>query len=206
MKKLILIMAITALCGQMSACSQPSNSLKSEEISGETIDTTMDNEPTPILLTEQQRTFVADNNAFTLKFIKTANDEDRSGKSFIYSPLSITYVMSMVNAAAEGETERELEQTLGFHQGGIKAVNEFCKTLIDSLPKVDRQVQLNIANAIFVNKDYRLLKPYQKDMQKYYDALAESLDFASKKSLNHQRLVQQKDQRHDSLHPRRAKP
>ena len=67
----------------------------------------------------------------------------------------------------------------------IKAVNEFCKTLIDSLPKVDRQVQLNIANAIFVNKDYRLLKPYQKDMQKYYDALAESLDFASKKSLNH---------------------
>ena len=116
MKKLILIMAITALCGQMSACSQPLNSLKSEEISGETIDTTMDNEPSPILLTEQQRTFVADNNAFTLKFIKTVNDEDKSGKSFIYSPLSITYVMSMVNAAAEGETERELEQTLGFHQ------------------------------------------------------------------------------------------
>ena len=145
---------------------------------------TTDNKP-KIHLTEQQRTFVADNNAFTLKFIKTVNDEDKSGKSFIYSPLSITYVMSMVNAAAEGETERELEQTLGFHQGGIQAVNEFCKTLIDSLPKVDRQVQLNIANAIFVNKNYLLLKTYQKDMQKYYDALAESLDFASKKSLNH---------------------
>ena len=180
MKKLILIMALTALCGQMSAFSQPSNSLKSEENTY----TSLDNEPSPILLTEQQRTFVADNNAFTLKFIKTVNDEDQSGKSFIYSPLSITYVMSMVNAAAEGETERELEQTLGFHQGGIKAVNEFCKTLIDSLPKIDQKVQLNIANAIFVNKDYRLLKPYQKDMQNYYDALAESLDFASKKSLD----------------------
>lgn len=178
-------MAITALGSQMSACNQPSNSLKSEEITEDKIDTTMDNEPSPILLTEPQRTFVADNNAFTLKFLKTVNAEDRSSKSFIYSPLSITYVLSMVNAAAEGETERELEQTLGFRQGGIKAVNEFCKTLIDSLPKVDRQVQLNIANAIFVNKDYRLLKPYQKDMQKYYDALAESLDFASEKSLNH---------------------
>ena len=185
MKKLILIIAITALGSQMSACNQPSNSLKSEEITEDKIDTTMDNEPSPILLTEPQRTFVADNNAFTLKFLKTVNAEDRSGKSFIYSPLSITYVLSMVNAAAEGATERELEQTLGFRQGGIKAVNEFCKTLIDSLPKVDRQVQLNIANAIFVNKDYRLLKPYQKDMQKYYDALAESLDFASEKSLDH---------------------
>ena len=180
MKKLILIMALTALCGQMSAFSQPSNSLKNEENTY----TSMDNEPYEIHLTEQQQTFVADNNAFTLKFIKTVNDEDKSGKSFIYSPLSITYVLSMVNAAAEGATERELEQTLGFHQGGIKAVNEFCKTLIDSLPKIDQKVQLNIANAIFVNKDYRLLKPYQKDMQKYYDALAESLDFSSKKSLD----------------------
>ena len=185
MKKIVVFLAITALCSQISACNQPSNSLKSEEITEDIIDTTMDNEPSPILLTEPQRTFVADNNAFTLKFIKTVNDEDKSDKSFIYSPLSITYVLSMVNAAAEGATERELEQTLGFHQGGIQAVNEFCKTLIDNLPKVDRQVQLNIANAIFVNKGYRLLKPYQKDMQKYYDALAESLDFASEKSLNH---------------------
>ena len=181
MKKLILIIAITALGSQMSACSQPSNSLKSEENTY----TSLDNEPYEIHLSDQQQSFVAGNNAFTLKFLKTVNAEDRSGKSFIYSPLSITYVLSMVNAAAEGATERELEQTLGFRQGGIKAVNEFCKTLIDSLPKVDRQVQLNIANAIFVNKDYRLLKPYQKDMQKCYDALAESLDFASEKSLNH---------------------
>ena len=57
-----------------------------------------------IALTEQQKTFVADNNAFTLHFLKAVNDGDNSGKSFVYSPLSITYVLSMVNAASEGAT------------------------------------------------------------------------------------------------------
>ncbi|MBO7541631.1 MAG: serpin family protein, partial [Bacteroidales bacterium] len=111
------------------------------------------------------------------------NDADRSGKRFIYSPLSITYVLSMVNDAAEGTTEQELEQVLGFRQGGIQAANGFCKTLIDSLPKIDTSVQLNIANAIFVNKNYKLKATFKRDLRYYYDALAESHDFASPKTL-----------------------
>ena len=147
-------------------------------------ETISDTDPHPIHLSEQQRKFVTDNNAFTLKFLKTVNKEESNDKSFVYSPLSITYVLSMVNDAAEGATEKELEKVLGFGEGGIKAVNEFCKTLIDSLPQVDRQVQLHIANAIFVNHRYQLKEPFQVDMKKYYGALAEALDFTQKESLN----------------------
>ena len=153
------------------------------ESTEEKTDVVVDNEPHPIALTEQQREFVSDNNAFTLNFLKTVNAADKSGKSFIYSPLSITYVLSMVNDAAEGTTQKELEQTLGFRKGGIKEVNQFCKTLIDSLPMVDPQVQLHIANAIFVNKNSQLKSQFQKDMMDFYQAKAESLDFASDKSL-----------------------
>ena len=92
----------------------------------------------------------------------------------------------MVNDAAVGQTEQELEQTLGFHQGGIQAVNEYCKTLIDKLPKVDESVTLNIANAIFVNKNNATLKEqYQQEIQQYYDAKAEALDFKSPSTLDH---------------------
>ncbi|MBO6032955.1 MAG: serpin family protein [Prevotella sp.] len=142
-------------------------------------------EAQPMQLTEAQRVFVNDNNQFTLNFLKTVNDIDKSGKSFIYSPLSITYVLGMVNDAAVGETEKELEQTLGFHEGGIKAVNDYCKKLIDGLPKVDDKVTLNIANAIFVNKDYTLKPQFEQDTQTYYDAKAESLDFSSPQTLGH---------------------
>ncbi|MBR5029461.1 MAG: serpin family protein [Bacteroidales bacterium] len=186
MKHILLLLAVAAVSTVLASCSQNANaSAKNFEtgIIEETTESIAEAEPYEIRLSEQQQTFVNDNNAFTLKFLKTVNDEDKSGKSFIYSPLSITYVLSMVNAAAEGNTQRELEQTLGFREGGIKAVNEFCKTLIDSLPLVDKKVQLHIANAIFVNKNNKLQSQFQKDMQKYFDAKAESLDFTSKKSL-----------------------
>jgi serpin B len=186
MKHILFLLSVAAVSAVLASCSQNANASAKPAEPEEEFETTEElvAEPYEIQLSEQQQTFVNDNNAFTLNFLKTINAEDKSGKSFVFSPLSITYALSMVNAAAEGATERELEETLGFRQGGIQAVNEFCKTLIDSLPLVDKKVQLSIANAIFVNKDYRLLKPYQKDMQKYYDALAESLDFSSEKSLN----------------------
>ena len=142
-------------------------------------------QPQPIFLTNEQKEFVNDNNQFTLNFLKTVNETDQSGKSFIYSPLSITYVLGMVNDAAVGQTEQELEQTLGFHKGGIQAVNDYCKTLIDGLPKVDEDVTLNIANAIFLNKNYTLKDQFVKDMELYYDAKAEALNFASPETKDH---------------------
>ena len=135
-------------------------------------------ESKPIQLTQEQSVFVNDNNQFTLNFLKAVNKAEQNGQSFIYSPLSITYVLGMVNDAATGQTEQELEQVMGFHQGGIKAVNDYCKKLIDGLPKVDDKVTLNIANALFVNKNRGTLQQqYQQDMKQYYDATAENLDF-----------------------------
>ena len=142
-------------------------------------------ESEPINLTPEQQVFAYDNNQFALNFLNTVNETDLSGKSFIYSPLSITYVLGMVNDAATGLTEKELEETLGFHEGGIQAVNDYCKNLIDGLPKVDNKVTLNIANAIFLNKSFTLKPQFTQDMQTYYDAKAEALDFESSETLNH---------------------
>lgn len=182
MRKLLFIIATVVLSSAMASCSSSEDVIDFDE-SKKVVN--MLSDPVPIQLTEEQRVFASDNNGFTLNFLKTVNDADQSGKSFIYSPLSITYVLGMVNDAATGTTEQELEQTLGFHEGGIQAVNDYCKKLIDGLPKVDNKVTLDIANAIFLNKDYTLKKQFQQDMQTYYDAKAEALDFSSSKTLSH---------------------
>ena len=181
MKKNLFLLSAIVLSGAMFSCAS------SEDIdSSETKQVVnMLSEPEPIQLTQEQKLFAKDNNGFTLNFLKTVNDVDKSGKSFIYSPLSITYVLGMVNDAATGQTEQELEQTLGFHQGGIQAVNDYCKKLIDGLPKVDNTATLNIANAIFLNKEYTLKNQFQKDMETYYDAKAEALDFNASGTLGH---------------------
>lgn len=179
MKKNLLLLSAIVLSGAMFSCTS------SEDIDNSETKRVVNmlSEPVPVQLTGEQRVFVNDNNKFTLNFLKTVNETDRSGKSFVYSPLSITYALGMVNDAAIGKTEEELEQTLGFHQGGIQAVNEFCKNLIDNLPKVDDKVTLSIANAIFVNEKYKLKKQFEQDVATYYGAKAEALNFEeSKKS------------------------
>ena len=154
-KSLLSAFILIATSSFMLSCS--SSSATEEEDLGESKKiVNMLSEPQPIQMTAEQKVFAYDNNQFTLNFLKTVNEVDQSGKSFIYSPLSITYVLSMVNDAATGKTEEELEQTLGFHKGGIKVVNDYCKKLIEGLPKVDNKVTLDIANAIFLNKDYTM--------------------------------------------------
>ena len=182
MKKCLFLMAAVVVSGVMLSCSSSDDV---EDLGEAKQIVNMLSEAQPIQLTDAQRVFANDNNQFTLNFLKTVNETDRSGKSFIYSPLSITYVLGMVNDAATGQTEQELEQTLGFHQGGIKAVNDYCKNLIDNLPKVDNKVTLNIANAIFLNKNYTLKSQFTQDMQTYYDAKAEALDFWAPETLDH---------------------
>ena len=181
-KNLFFGLAAMALSSLMLSCSSSEDEVSFGET--KTI-VNMLSESEPIELSTEQRTFAYDNNQFALNFLKTVNETDRSGKSFIYSPLSITYVLGMVNDAATGLTEKELEETLGFHEGGIQAVNDYCKKLIDGLPKVDDKVTLNIANAIFLNKSFTLKPQFTQDMQTYYDAKAEALDFKSPETLDH---------------------
>ena len=184
MKKNLFLFVAVVLSGGVLSCSSSEDMSEGLSEAKRVVD--MLEKTQPIELTQEQKQFATDNNRFTLNFLKTVNEADRRGKSFIYSPLSITYVLGMVNDAAAGETERELEQTLGFHEGGIQAVNDYCKNLIDNLPKVDEKVTLDIANALFVNKNKTTLKTqFQQDMQTYYDAKAEALDFKSPTTLDH---------------------
>ncbi len=184
MKKNLFLFVAVVLSGGVFSCSSSEEMSEGLGEAKRVVD--MLEKTQPIELTQEQKQFATDNNRFTLNFLKTVNEADRRGKSFIYSPLSITYVLGMVNDAAAGETERELEQTLGFHEGGIQAVNDYCKNLIDNLPKVDEKVTLDIANALFVNKNKTTLKTqFQQDMQTYYDAKAEALDFKSPTTLDH---------------------
>lgn len=179
MKQTKFLIAALLLGSMLGACS----SSESIEEAGEPKYVNMYQEVKPVRLTAEQTVFANDNNAFTLNFFQSLNGKMKN-RSIVCSPLSITYVLSMVNDGATGITEQELERTLGFHKGGIQAVNDYCKNLIDNLPHVDEKVQLNIANAIFVNDKYQLKKQFQQDMANYYDAKAEALDFSSSSTLD----------------------
>jgi Serine protease inhibitor len=63
-----------------------------------------------ILLSQTELQMVSSNNNFAFNLFRTAQED----KSQILSPLSITYALSMLNNGATGETQQEINQTLGF--------------------------------------------------------------------------------------------
>lgn len=133
-----------------------------------------------ISLTDAQKDAVASNNDFAFSLIRTLSRTDElKGHSFVVSPLSLTYVLGMLNAGAMGQTSREILELLGFSKDGTETVNELCKQLIDKAPIVDKSVMLHLANLIAADKSVQLEDQYLQDAKRYYDSEVASLDFLS---------------------------
>lgn len=136
-----------------------------------------------IELTQEQKALVAKSNDFSFNLYRAIHAADNQ-KSNITSPLSVAYVLGMLNDGAAGNTAKEISQVLGF--GATKqTINEYCKALIDQAPIADPSVILQIANIVAANQDVTLEKDFKNDMQNYYSAEVASLDFSKQSSVDY---------------------
>ena len=140
-------------------------------------------ETKPIQLSAEQKQMRDNNNEFAWRLFQTMQ-EQKGDTSTVLSPISVTYMLGMLNAGAAGTTRDEITATLGFGSDPA-AVNEYCKKMIEGAPNVDPAATVRIANCINVNsaKGLSLLKQYVNDMKKYYSAQIEALDFSKSSSL-----------------------
>lgn len=131
-----------------------------------------------LFLSQEERNLVEQNNDFALKFF-----QNTVGKSsYVASPLSITYLMAMLADGADGQTQKEMLQTLGWKDAKLTDIDALCRMLIDNSGKLDKSTTINIANYIALNKNAELRKDYVAKVQQNYLAGVESLDFNSSKS------------------------
>ena len=140
-------------------------------------------EKKPIQLSAEQKQMRDNNNEFAWRLFQTMQ-EQKGEVSTVLSPISVTYMLGMLNAGAAGTTRDEITATLGFGSDPT-AVNEFCKKMIEGAPNVDPAATVKIANCINVNsaKGLSLLKQYVNDMKNYYSAQVEDLDFTKSSTL-----------------------
>jgi serpin B len=139
----------------------------------------------PILLNEAQKQMCDSSNGFAWRLFQTIQ-EQKGDSSTVLSPISVTYLLGMLNAGAAGTTRDEITAALGFGNDP-EAVNEFCKKMIDEAPNVDPAATVKIANCINVNSDkgLSLLNQYVNDMKKYYNAQIDALDFTKSSTLDY---------------------
>ena len=126
-------------------------------------------------LTTKSFELVDKGHAFDFAFIDKVNAS--TAQDYIISPLSMQFLLGMLLDGAQGETADEICRVLGYGAGEVEAVNDYCLSLLQQLPALDKKTTLQIANAIFVDDGWPLLDTYTGTVEHYYKAQVSNLDF-----------------------------
>ena len=135
-------------------------------------------------LTEAQMEMVGNSNDFAFRLMQIENGL-HEGKSFVISPLSAGFLLGMINNGANGETQQELRNTLGFKDTDNAAVNDYFHHLLKAAPVVDQKVKLRIANMLYANKakGIQFADGYAQTAKSVYMANVADLDFTQPTAL-----------------------
>lgn len=135
--------------------------------------------PGKITLTRTQQEYLKATNTFALALSGKVSDKAaEENKDFIFSPLSVGYLLGMLNNGAAGETREEICRTLGYGANDIAAINAFFKTFLEQSGDLDNTVLIQLANAIVLNQQFAPLKPlFVQAVQDNYSAKVQTLDF-----------------------------
>jgi serpin B len=101
----------------------------------------------------------------------------------VFSPLSVTYALGLLNNGATDQTKQEINNVLG---AGLNdnVINDFCRKMLTESWTLDEQTKVSIANTIFMNKDYELKPSFVEKANDYYDAKVQTRDFYDGQTLD----------------------
>lgn len=119
------------------------------------------------------------NNALAFELLNHV-EADKDNNIFI-SPTSIIMTLSMIYNGADGNTKDEIAKALHLEGIDIEELNQANSSLIGSLTNRD-QIQLNIANSIWVNNNFSLDTNFQTNVQKYFNAEVEEINVTDSNS------------------------
>ena len=113
--------------------------------------------PGGIILTENQMTMVDKSNQFALNLMRETSKGISS--NMVISPLSVAYMLGILNDGANSTTRQEITHALGYDNCNAKTINEF---------------------ALIVNKSIgaEFCNQFTTDMKGYYQANVDCMDFS----------------------------
>lgn len=93
--------------------------------------------------------------------------EENPGRSFVISPLSAYYALSMAASGADGETLKQLENALG---GELSEVEQRVAEYTESLTRSLGSTSLSVANSIWTDASFELDEDISEVMERVYSA------------------------------------
>ncbi|MDJ0553127.1 MAG: serpin family protein [Microcoleaceae cyanobacterium MO_207.B10] len=98
-------------------------------------------------------------------------------KNIFISPSSIAFALSMTYNGAEGKTKDAMTKTLNFQGMSLAEINQANQQLRMLLNSLNPEINLDIANSIWMKKGVSFDKNFIQSNQKFYDSKVSELDF-----------------------------
>jgi serine protease inhibitor len=115
-------------------------------------------------------------NDFGLRLLRTLTDG--SGANTIVSPLSVSLALAMAYNGASGTTKTAMAKTLGIATISDEEFNSNNRSLLEGIQKADPAVQIEIANALWLQSGFRIDPDFLRLSHDFFDAAPESVNFA----------------------------
>jgi serine protease inhibitor len=128
---------------------------------------------------------VSSNTKFAFNIFKELSIEDKNMNIFI-SPLSISIALSMTYNGAEGTTKDAMARALQLGNMSLEELNEGYLNLIDSLENADKQVQLGIADSIWIRDRFEPLvnQDFTQRIKECFESEVFSRDFGNLQTID----------------------
>ncbi len=111
-------------------------------------------------------------NSFALGLYAKLKDE--KGNIF-FSPASVSTALAMVYEGARGETAEEIRSTFNYSEHNEER-RDYFRCMMERLNKKE-EYDITIANALWAQKDFGLLKDYTDIVDRHYGGKVTSVDF-----------------------------
>lgn len=108
-----------------------------------------------------------------------ANHENVGKENFLFSPISASCALAMVQNGAEGETAKEIADVLGLSGYSHEEINDYFKTLINGLANEDTSVKFLAANSLWCNQSLTVKDGFKNTLKSAFNAKVTNLDFSS---------------------------
>lgn len=114
------------------------------------------------------------NNALGMKLLKDLSSREK-GNIFV-SPTSLYMALAMVYNGAEGVTKDEIAKVLEAEGVAPEEMNRANASLVTKLASDTEEIELNIANSIWVKEGYTFRESFTESSRDYYNAKIETMD------------------------------
>lgn len=123
---------------------------------------------------------VTPNNELGFKLLAEI-EADKNDNTFI-SPTSLFAALSMVYNGADGETKEEIARALQVKGIDVEDLNQANASLMAMLDKDSGDIQLDIANSIWLNDNFHFQEEFSANNEGYFNAEIKEIDVADKAS------------------------